>query len=233
MHKLSRPTTIPACLTATPAEASWSQFRANRKYRELVLALAEMQESFNSSGERLVRCAYCEIAIHAPNGNNPSVDDTKQSHVEHFRTQSSFPELRFQWENLFLSCLQYNLCGKSKDDGPDPYVPDDLIKPDHDDPAKFFRYTFSGTVEPQEGLSPMDAHRARTTISVLRLNDEPLNTKRETLLSEITKSFDDLASELGDDEILLKEYLSSEVRARSNEAFASAVIYNFGEYLGS
>ncbi len=106
------------------------------------------------------RCAYCEgdLKVHG-------------RHVEHFRQRSRYPKGTFAWDNLFLSCLRENSCGKHKD-GCGVYPPDDLIKPDIDDPEHFFLFASNGTIAIRTvTLTPAEQHRAAETLRILNLDE--------------------------------------------------------------
>lgn len=60
----------------------------------------------NTISEQNFQCAYTEIDIEE-NGNS--------SHIDHFRKQSMFPNLRFEWSNLFTSTNNEYYGAKYKD----------------------------------------------------------------------------------------------------------------------
>jgi uncharacterized protein (TIGR02646 family) len=108
------------------------------------------------------RCAYCESPIYPGEG-----------HIEHFRRKNKghFPELTFAWENLFLSCDSETNCGHFKDRPHGPaYRPDDLVKPDTDDPEGFFFFSATGEVRVKANIDTASSTRAKQTIRVFGLN---------------------------------------------------------------
>jgi uncharacterized protein (TIGR02646 family) len=126
-------------------------------------------------------CAYCEGALHAVDG---------PWHIEHFRRKNKnhFPELTFVWANLFASCDGVSSgnprhCGHYKDKAHgDAYAPDDLIKPDEDDPAEYLFFGRLGTVDARNGIDARRKTKASETIRVFGLNDGALRHKRRRVL---------------------------------------------------
>ncbi|MDJ0842174.1 MAG: TIGR02646 family protein [Acidobacteriota bacterium] len=87
--------------------------------------------------------------------------------IEHFRPKTRFPELAYEWTNLFPACLA---CQHKKGDSFD----DQLLKPDDGDYGfdTFFQINWSnGRIEPRAGQSKSNRIRAETTIQLFGLND--------------------------------------------------------------
>jgi uncharacterized protein (TIGR02646 family) len=106
------------------------------------------------------RCAYCEGDL-----------DVHGQHIEHFRQRSRYPQGTFAWDNLFLSCLREESCGKHKDQC-GFYSPGDLIKPDIEDPEHFFLFASNGTIAIRTAsLTPAEQHRAAETLRILNLDE--------------------------------------------------------------
>ncbi len=126
------------------------------------------------------KCAYCESRVKA----------VSYQHVEHFRPQSVYPLLAYEWTNLLLACERCNSAYKRQQfpliDGSQPQADradpcsrsdrDDpaLIDPCRDDPAAFF--DFEGAI-----LVCLDP-RAETTRDVCGLNREDLKDERKRKL---------------------------------------------------
>jgi uncharacterized protein (TIGR02646 family) len=130
-----------------------------------------------------VHCAYCEDLIRSANGK----------HVEHFRRKNKthgFPELTFTWNNLFLSCESPRHCGHYKDrPGGDSYNPDDLVKPDEDEPDKYLYFHSNGEVRPRVGIDSTAKYRAEETIRVFNLNEPALRGQRGKIISGFLKNW--------------------------------------------
>lgn len=114
------------------------------------------------------KCAYCESQIlHIDYG-----------HIEHFRPQSLFPHLTFEWENLLLACGKCN--GQENKDNNFPEEADDgsLINPCDDDPAPHFDFVF----DEQAQISSVYGKTSRG-----ELTEKILNLNRPDLLRQRSK----------------------------------------------
>ena len=109
MHKLDRDNTAaPPCLSGYHHTThSWDNFGSKCK-KQLRAALVKMQGipgvTTEDASEYGVRCAYCEDAIH------------HAGHIEHFRRKNKnhFPELTFDWSNLFWRVVLKIIAGTTK-----------------------------------------------------------------------------------------------------------------------
>ncbi|QRN32965.1 retron Ec78 anti-phage system effector HNH endonuclease PtuB [Pectobacterium brasiliense] len=146
------------------SRATWN----NEVQEEIWPFLTRMQGDF---------CAYCECLL-------------KRKHIEHFRPRGCFPDLTFDWNNLFASCGDtkkkggWGRCGIFKDNGAGQYDVNLLIKPDEDNPDEYLLFLTSGQVIPAKGISGNDLRRAEETIRVFNLNGDPaLVGSRKTALN--------------------------------------------------
>ncbi len=128
------------------------------------------------------KCAYCESSVTA----------VSYQHVEHFRPQSIYPKLAYDWNNLLLACPRCNSGHKKakfplmdgsqpQENQNDPCIRDDLddnalINPCQDDPAEFF--DFQGEWLVCRGNND----RARQTRNVCGLNRDDLRRERKKAL---------------------------------------------------
>ena len=172
MHKLVRPAEEPSALAEARSLQcrDWSAFwkgRSNAK-EELQLALLSMQDE---------KCAYCECKL-----------DFHEGHIEHFRRKNAhwFPELMFEWSNLYYSCCRNGTCGRHKDRVLDRSRVDELIDPCADDPEDYLQFTFDGNVAVRSGLSKECASRATLTIDTFNQKHAQLVEMRLNML----KSFE-------------------------------------------
>jgi len=177
MHKLQRGP-APACLgNYRHGRDQWSDMlpTPTEKTDEIWPALEAMQGQ---------RCAYCEDGI--SNGKR---------HIEHFRqrTSSRYPQGTFEWSNLFGSCDRLTSCGKHKDSC-GTYNHQDLIKPDEEDPERFFLFVSDGTIQVRCGLAPSDVHRASETLRIFNLADKhgPLRYMRKRAVVGYLQSADEI-----------------------------------------
>jgi len=208
MHKLERSRVpAPPCLEQYAHQTqAWKDLesRDKNKIRENL----EILQRHPEPGWSEVTCAYCESPLY------------HGGHIEHFRQRADFPELTFSWDNLFLSCDERSHCGHFKDRN-QHYNPDDLIKPDQDDPDHFLFFHSSGEVRPREGLSDQDLKRAIETIRVFGLNEPSLRGKRaETMKFYKKEYFDEISSW---DEELRYAYLQSEIENTQWQPFATTI----------
>lgn len=169
MHKLMRSAVVPNALAEAKAFGAqdWSAFWQGRSVakEEVQLALLLMQDE---------KCAYCECGLGLHEG-----------HIEHFKKKNPqwFPELTFEWSNLYYSCCRNGTCGFHKDR---VLVDKDkisaLIDPCVDDPEDYLQFTFDGQVSARGGLSNEAAHRAELTIDTFNLKHLQLVQMRLNVL---------------------------------------------------
>lgn len=220
MHKLDRTGVAPpACLASyNHPTHSWDDLAGKCK-QQLRAALVRMQGipgvTTPDANEYGLRCAYCEGTIF------------HEGHIEHFRRKNAnhFPQLTFDWNNLFLACGSNEHCGHFKDrKGAPAYNPDDLIKPDQHEPDSYLYFHSSGEVRVRSGLNAADELRASETIRVFGLDSRTLAGARAQSLSvykkKVAADLDELASwPLAD----RQAYLTEEIVATRYEPYATTV----------
>ncbi|SFY13314.1 TIGR02646 family protein [Janthinobacterium lividum] len=203
MHKLQRGA-APACLsTYQHGRDNWKAVSAEDK-REIWEKLDEMQQR---------RCAYCEDALR---------NDKK--HIEHFRQKGRDPKVTFLWSNLFGSCNRIDNCGKFKDELP-PYDPADLIKPDEEDPERFFLFVSDGSVAVREELNATDKKRAMETIRIFNLNGA-LRQMRRSVIAGYLEQAKEVREMVDSGDFTVAEgkaFLKDELAATANQPFATAI----------
>ncbi|CZF77172.1 hypothetical protein GCE9029_00051 [Grimontia celer] len=220
MHKLNRGNTeAPQCLSDYDHNTqTWDDFGGECKKR-LRAALAQMQGipgvTTEDASEYGVRCAYCEDAIH------------HAGHIEHFRrkNRNHFPELTFEWNNLFLACGSNDHCGHYKDRrGADAYNPDNLIKPDVEDPEDYLYFHSSGEVRPRVGIDANKELKANETIRVFGLKDQTLTSSRARALKTYKEKMLDELDEIANWEPeLIAEYIQQEIENTQWQAFSTTI----------
>lgn len=161
--------------TGLPAsEPTYPRAKKSRyAYREIKSRLEEM---FGA------KCAYCESRV------PPAVS---YQHVEHFRPQSIYPLLAYEWSNLLLACQPCNSAYKRQqfplmdgsqpeEDRGDPCSRSDdddraLVDPCRDEPTDFFAF---------DGATLVCLNwRAEQTRDVCGLDREGLNEERRWWLT--------------------------------------------------
>lgn len=172
MRKLTRGT-APTCLSNYQQSTQWSDL-SKEHYPEIWTALTAMQSKY---------CVYCEGRI----------EKSENRHIEHFRRRQFFQNLCFSWENLFGSCSNPEHCGHFKDSSKnDNYQPEDLVKPDEEDPRDYLLFLEDGSVQPQPDLSPTDNYRAVKTIQILGLNHPTLKSRRSITMKAVLPELNEL-----------------------------------------
>ncbi|MFB1116453.1 retron Ec78 anti-phage system effector HNH endonuclease PtuB [Dickeya dadantii] len=212
MKKLDR-SEAPECLNQLIAgHDHWGA--ANKD--EIWTALDAMQHGF---------CAYCECRLN-------------RKHIEHFRTREEHADLIFDWANLFGSCGDTSQkggwlrCGIYKDNGAGGYRPENLIKPDEENPSFFLHFLTTGKVRPRTGLTDAEHVRASETIRVFNLNDDTVlfNSRKQAINAELKEieEFYSLENELTEEELdeLLQETLSRVYALEFSTALTHAWSYN-------
>lgn len=149
--------------------STWEQFvcEHHESFETLRQELLDSQEGY---------CAYCEKRI-----------NIEKSHIDHYFPRSSFSNLTFKKENLYLSCMSKNHCGHAKDnmkeckniDIKKTKRPDELINGEKIE--NFLFYTREGRIKvlPRSDLSPDDNKKLENTIKKLNLNDNSLVNDRK------------------------------------------------------
>ena len=229
MHKLDRAAVPrPACLDDFDhLSQTWDDLKNPRK-RLVRLSLQKMQGqqvvTDDADDEAIfllgLRCAYCECQVFYG------------GHIEHFRRKNKahFPELMFEWTNLFLACGSNDNCGHYKDRGGAPYDPNELIKPDIHDPDDYLYYHSSGAlrVRRRNLMSVGDRRRGEETIRVFNLDCRRLQGARHRALKQYldrnTRMLDDL---MEFDENDRQEFIRLEIEATKWEPYWTTIRHFF------
>ena len=149
---------------------NWHQYKYKRVEQILIEPLAKITDEC---------CSYCNIRPVRKGALKPSID--------HFKPKSEYPELAFEWTNLFLSCYQ---CQEYKSSS----FP--VIEPLKPDTAEYdFDYWFepnfkTGEIFPNSTRNKNEQKRAKVTIEWLGLNKDSRPTSRNNALEEYNKCED-------------------------------------------
>ncbi len=208
MHKLDRTVVVvPVCLANYNYPThNWNHVREDKQ--EIRVSLVQMQG---------LRCAYCEGAVYS------------DAHIEHFRRKRYFPHLTFDWTNLFLSCDVREHCGHYKDRPRGlPYNPDDIVKPDEEEPDEYFYFHSSGSVRLRNGLNAVKQRRASETIRVFNLDCRVLQAKRRRALKQYDrKNPDFLEILMGFDEQERQQFIDEEIEATKDDYHCTVIRHYF------
>lgn len=223
MLKLDRASVVaPACLGEYDHRTqTWEDFKGICK-RQLRFALAQFQGipdvTTADAAEYGLRCAYCEGTIH------------HEGHIEHFRRKNrthlnGYPELTFEWSNLFLACGSDTHCGHYKDRrSAPPYNADLLIKPDEHDCEHYLYFHSSGEVRARTSLDDDDNKRATETIRVFGLDNRALEGERARAVRNYrTMKDEDFAELVSWEESERNQYLKEEIEAIRWHPYASTL----------
>ncbi|MDR1379226.1 MAG: TIGR02646 family protein [Synergistaceae bacterium] len=132
-------------------------------------------------------CCYCGRRI-----------NTGNSHNEHFRPQSSYPDLAVDYENIHASCIRETKpndilhCGHAKKDKFDESC---CMSPLEDDCEERFLYTLEGQILPKD----KNDEKAKYMIELLKLNAGPILGRRKTVLAQVLPP--DLLDNMSSDEL--------------------------------
>ena len=208
MHKLDRTAVAaPVCLANfNHPTHNWNDVGGYK--REIRASLFQMQGP---------RCAYCEGAVYS------------DAHVEHFRRKRHFRHLTFDWSNLFLSCDVREHCGHYKDRPRGAgYNPDDIVKPDEEDPDDYFYFHSSGTVRPRSGLDVVKQRRASETIRVFNLDCSFLQAERRRAIKQYDRRNPEfLETLMGFDEQDRQQFIDEEIEATKNDYHWTVIRHYF------
>lgn len=190
MRKLTRPNP-PACLSRfRHGKNQWRELTPNHR-TEIWEQLKIMQGSF---------CAYCErrIDLESPN-----------KHIEHFFQRNNYPQMTFDWNNLFGSCDDNHTCGSHKDNHAKHINPSHICKPDIDDPNDLLEFLYDGTVRPKQELSAAQKQKAQNTINAFNLMHSSLKGRRREAMKAEKSIVESLYEHAAVDAQPLKDYLSN------------------------
>ena len=135
----------------------------------------------------------------------------EKSHIDHFKKQSLYPQLVFEWNNYVVDGKDDTYGARFKDNSIRNRADNEkLINPVVEEAQRFFKYELSGKIVPAEGLSEEDNERAEFTINTFNLNESSLVDRRKKIINMDIRSFKGLS-----DEDVLKALLP--------EGFASVV----------
>lgn len=128
------------------------------------------------------QCAYTELPLEYEKNN---------SHIEHLKRKDSafFPELTFEWSNLFISCNSDDFGGKYKDGkylkGKTKADSAIILNPALENPKDFFELKNWGELTIKEGLQGIAKIKAEETIKAFNLNHNSLQDRRREMMQSV------------------------------------------------
>lgn len=177
----------PACLSDAKRKGwSWDDFVENdRRGYQSCRQVADSEQR----GE----CAYTEL----PLNNQQTI-----IHLDHFRKKSIYPNLRFDWNNLFAAVKDHRFGAGYKDnivDGKNAgQIYCQVLSPLTSELNAYFHYATNGEIEPKSGLTEDDKSRAEKTIELFNLNESELVSRRRTIIAQISNYRDLSESDIRD-----------------------------------
>lgn len=151
--------------------ATWEKFPPSDRH-EATVELGKEQQSLDGYTERMLK------------------SDDRNTHIDHFRKRSLFPQLIFDWENLILAEHSTEFGADAKDNYSEHRVRDKedyqfLIDPVHEDPHDFFAYLTDGEIVPKAELDDAQKRKAQNTIDCFCLNNVALKQGRCDVIEAI------------------------------------------------
>lgn len=138
----------------------------------------------NTVSEQNFQCAYTEIDIEEHNYS---------SHIDHFYKQRMFPNLKFEWSNLFTSTNNEYFGAKYKDNTYKIQQEDYqyLINPSIENPSDFFKYSFTGEILIKViDKNSLKYKKAKLTRNAFNLNERSLVEQRQTVTKTVKLYFE-------------------------------------------
>ncbi len=128
------------------------------------------------------QCAYTELPLKYERNN---------SHIEHLKRKDSafFPNLTFEWSNLFVSCISTDFGGMYKDNtylkGKTRDENDLILNPALENPADFFELKSWGEITSKSNLQAIEKIKAEETIKAFNLNHNSLKKRRKEMIQRM------------------------------------------------
>lgn len=174
MRQIDKQPCIPlaeACATPDSSPHDWDDLHKN--HRELYVRMRQQAEE-----EQHGECAYTGLLVSERNG-----------HLDHFRKRALYPQLMFEWDNIFLAVK----CGKYGADHKDHIINGNnhtamyarLLMPLTEEVERYFYYANDGSIQPSPDLSDDDRERAQLTIDTFNLNEATLCQRRSGIQKRI------------------------------------------------
>lgn len=153
----------------------YKKFREKNKPRpweDLSKEIGYEVREYMLSEEQNSQCAYTETALGPDPGN---------SHVDHFRKQSLFADLIFDWNNLLTSCNGKDYGAGHKDRKiREKKDYECLINPVAEDPHEYFYYALTGEI-----LAAENNKKGQFTIDAFKLNHRSLVNQRADVVRDV------------------------------------------------
>lgn len=138
-----------------------------------------------------------EYEQHKLSGYTEEPLNLDNSHIDHFRKQSLFNTLIFDWSNFIVDRENETYGAKFKDNIVKTRSDNDrLINPAAEDACLFFKYELNGRIAVADGLNDEDKARAEYTMKSFNLNESSLVDRRRVLINTILEPYKDLSDDV-------------------------------------
>ncbi len=148
--------------------SNWDDFHKNHKevYEETRLKILTDEQEYLDG--------YTELYI----------NELEDSHIDHYKKKSIFPQLTFDWNNLIVATKDSDFGANYKDSKyqikQNEYSL--IFNPVVDNVEEYFYYSQLGEVEPKCGISQENKAKVNKTIEVFNLNHSSLVKRRKNLM---------------------------------------------------
>lgn len=117
----------------------------------------------------------------------------ENSHIDHFKKQTLYPNLIFEWNNYVVDSKDDTYGARYKDNVVCNQTDNErLINPVVENAQQFFKYELSGKMVPMDGLGDVEKERVNYTIDSFNLNEGSLMERRKSILNLDLSSFEGL-----------------------------------------
>lgn len=119
----------------------------------------------------------------------------ENSHIDHFKKQTLYPNLIFEWNNYVVDSKDDTYGARYKDNVVCNQTDNErIINPVVEDAQQFFKYELSGKMVPVDGLGDVEKERVNYTIDSFNLNEGSLMERRKFILNLDLSSFKGLTN---------------------------------------
>lgn len=168
--------------TPYPEFISFVQRNNPQNWEGLEAVVRTNTRKYILENEQSNQCAYTELPLEYEKNN---------SHIEHLKRKDSafFPELTFEWSNIFVSCNSDDFGGKYKDE---KYLKRKtkadnalIINPALESPNEYFELTNWGELTVKVDLQGIAKTKAEETIKAFNLNHNSLQDRRREMIQSV------------------------------------------------
>lgn len=152
---------------------TWDEFHRDRHSDYL----AVRNQGLNEQGEE---CAYTGLWL--------GEGTPYKLHIDHYRKKSIYPNLRFDWDNLFVAAKDPSYGADFKDNhisgkrAATDRIYESILSPLDNNLYEKFWCQQNGKLIPHPNLSVKEKDIVKKTIEIFNLNDDKLKAKRQNVI---------------------------------------------------